>query len=121
MEKEEVLSQKLEVLETDYKKEKQRIERTIEEVHHENRAFRRGIENLADYVRYMASRGEGTGPETLRQGYRLLEEAQEEGQMVVKKAVNKLDDDQEEQRLSYQKQRNSYEEDINLLKKERNS
>lgn len=103
MEKEEELSKKLDVLETDYRKEKQQIEETIDGVHHENRVFRREIESLADYVRYMAKRAEATEPEALQQAYRFIQAAQEEGQMVVKKTLNKLDDEQEEQRLTYQK------------------
>ncbi|MDT1956840.1 hypothetical protein MX629_00200 [Carnobacterium divergens] len=121
MEKEEELSKKLDVLETDYRKEKQQIEETIEAVHHENRVFRREIESLADYVRYTAKREEATEPEALQQTYRFIQEAQEEGQMVVKKTLNKLDDEKEEQRLTYQKQRMSYEEDVLLERKERNS
>ncbi|WP_413536929.1 hypothetical protein [Carnobacterium divergens] len=120
MEKEEELSKKLDVLETDYRKEKQQIEETIQDVHHENQIFRREVESLADYVRYMAKKEEATGTEALQQAYRFLQEAQEEGQMVVKKTLNKLDDKQEEQRLSYQKQRTTYEEDILLARKERN-
>lgn len=121
MDKEEELSKKLDALETDYRKEKQQIEETIEDVHQENRVFRREIESLADYVRYMAKSEEVTEPEALQQAYRFLQEAQEEGQMVIKKTLNKLDDEQEEQRLSYQKQRMSYEEDFLLARKERNS
>lgn len=121
MVKEDELSKKLDALETDYRKEKQQIEETIEDVHQENRVFCREIESLADYVRHMAKSEETTEPEVLQQAYRFLQEAQEEGQMVVKKTLNKLDDEQEEQRLSYQKQRMSYEEDILLARKERNS
>ncbi|MEI5995247.1 hypothetical protein [Candidatus Enterococcus mansonii] len=121
MEKEEELSKKMDALETDYRKEKQQIEETVNDVHNENRIFRREIESLADFVRYMAKREEATEPEALQQAYRFIQETQEEGQMIVKKTLNKLDDKQEEQRILYQKQRMSYEEDILQARKERNS
>lgn len=121
MDTEEELSKKLDALETDYRKEKQQIKETIEDVHQENRVFHSELESLADYVRYMAKSEEANEPEALQQAYRFLQEAQEEGQMVIKKTLNKLDDEQEEQRLSYQKKRMSYEEDMLLVRKERNS
>lgn len=110
MEKE--ITKKIDALEAEYKQEKRLLEETTEDVLQENRLFKRELEELADYISHLSKKDDGIDPQAIRKAYHLIQEAQEEGQQVVKKTLNKLEDEREEKRLAYQKQRSSYEEEL---------
>lgn len=119
MEIEKDLAKKLEKLETDYIQEKRRIEETTEDIHQEKRVFQRELEQLSEYIRYISNQEKNADTNSLRQAYYSIEQAQDEGQQVVKKTLLKIEDELEEQQFSYKKQKDFYEEEITLLRKER--
>lgn len=120
MEKEKQLVMKIESLEEEYRRNRRRVEETMDEVSQEKRQFQRGLEELADYVSYLYKKQENDGTQgQLQQSYRMIGDTQEQGESTVKNTLRKLDNELEDQQLAYKKSVNRYEEELVMLKKEK--
>lgn len=113
---ENAIQRKIQQAEDTYLDNRRKIERNIEALSDEKRVFFRKIEQMADQVRTSARRIKSSNMPNIASVYRLLEQAQDEGQHIIKKALYSLEDKLEENQSHYRKQLANYEEEQEKLK-----
>lgn len=118
MDNENQYTQKLKNLEDTYEQEKKTIEKQKEEVLHEKKQFILAMEDVIERARYTLLSQENQHSQELGQVYQLVEQAQEEGLNLVKKAVQKIDIEAEEVHQEYKRKVIIYEDEQMTTKKE---
>ncbi len=114
---ENTIQHKVQQAENIYLTNRQYIEKEIEVLLDEKRMFLRRIEQTADRIRTSVIPSENPSMPNITSVYRILEQAQDEGQHVVKKILYSLEDKLEENQRHYRKQLANYDEEQQKLKK----
>ncbi len=103
-------------LEENYQKEQQQIEATLEAVFSEKQQFRRELEGLSENYRYHYQQVEFDEPINMNRVYHQLEQCQNEGNQLIDKTINKLEEQKEESKSCYQKETKQLKDKLTLLK-----
>lgn len=118
MEEKKKIQGKLSQLEETYRYNQRHIEDGLDEVADEHRKFLIYLEQTAEKIRYTAHKYEKEEFQAPSMAYQMLEQTQEEGQIITKKARESLEEQLEANHEKYKKQQAAYEEELYLLKKE---
>ncbi|RDX00706.1 hypothetical protein [Listeria kieliensis] len=108
---------RLEELEQDYTRTHKKQEENLEEIYFQNRGFEKGLDDLADRLRYVTSRYDSEQMPPMGKGYSIISHAHEEGNYLVKQLTNELEEEMEHTTQAYDKERTRYEEEYLLAKK----
>lgn len=102
---------KVQEAETIYITNRRKIERTMEELSDEKRIFLRKVEQMTERIRASARNNETVDMSRLTLVNRVLEQAQNEGQHVIKRGLYTLEEKLEENRAQFSQQLARYEEE----------
>lgn len=91
----------------------------IDAVNREKLVFNRELEYLYEQMSYLFNKRGYNDSQEVQLVYHMIESAQEEKEWIVKRALRKLEEEQEECQFAYKKQIILYEEEYHRLKKER--
>lgn len=109
---------RLEEMKQEYISTHKKQEEILEEIHFQNREFEKGLDDLADRFRYVASHYNFEQIPPMRQGYSILSKAHEEGSFLVKKQARELEEEIEQTTREYNMEKTRYEEEYSRTKKE---
>ncbi len=109
---------RLEELEQDYTSVRKKQEEALEEIYFQNRQFEKGLDDLADRLRYVTSHYDSELMPPISKGYSIISHAHEEGNYFVRQLTSELEEEIDQTTETYNLERTRYEEAYLLDKKE---
>ncbi|MDK2802055.1 MAG: hypothetical protein KFW09_01610 [Oscillospiraceae bacterium] len=109
---EKQIRQKIEISEKKYFDNKKHIEKEIDLVRGEGRDFNRRLDEIAECIRYNSDSEEME----ISSIYRLIDQAKQDGELVVKKELSLLEYKLEENQIEYNDQLSDYEGELFSLR-----
>ncbi len=118
---ENVYQRKLDEAEQEYRESREKLDQEIEYVLYEKRQFRQDMEGVVEQLSYEYQQADFCEPLDLKLVYRLLDESQDEGEVIVKEAIGRLEEKKEELKEEYRRIETRYQDELISLVKEKES
>lgn len=116
----QTILKKLDDLEHDYGKKQNQLEEEIEETLAVKQKFGRELEEVFERYCYYYNQADYTEPIATNQVYGLVDRHREDGEHSINQRVKGLENDREENRMTYQKESRLIEDDFErYMEKER--
>lgn len=113
------IQRKLQQLEESYQGSRRYLEKELDLITDEKQQFMHYLEQITERIHCTVHNMESQNASNISSVHKLLEQAQEEGQQVVRKAIYLLENKLEENQRQYNQQITRYEEELYTLRKNR--
>lgn len=115
---EQEIKKKMVASEEVYQKNQRVLEESLDVIAEEKRDFFQYLDNTAEQLRFISHREVYEQSQDMGSGYRIIEQAQEEAEYILKNASRTLEDRLEANQINYRKEQHAFEDELYSLKKE---